>query len=77
LQKILATFFVIFSLASCRTSPPRVDTCVSDPESNGMHCNTKEDKEEFRTYSETGNYVCHPPEDYKALIEWIKRELEK
>lgn len=37
----------------------------------------KDGTDGFKPYQDTGNWVCHPPEDYKALMEWIKRELER
>ena len=51
-------------------------TCTSDPESGGFQCVNAEDKEVFVPYAGSGNYICHPPEDYKKLLEYFKNECK-
>jgi len=53
-----------------------VDTCVSDPQANGMQCSGKGDDDAyFRPYAESDLFVCSSPNDLRALIEYMRRQL--
>lgn len=52
---------------------PTLTICVSDPMFDGFQCVDHDEKKIFVRYSESENYVAMPPQDYKTLLEWIKR----
>jgi len=60
----------LLTMSACKYGP-RVVTCISDPPEDGYQCyNQIEEKEFFLPYTESANYVCHPPRDYDKLTKW-------
>jgi hypothetical protein len=56
---------------------PTVDTCLSDPASQGMQCVDKQGQGYFKAYGETENFVCLPPDDFKILLQYYHNRCVK
>lgn len=67
---------LLVCLSACK-SAPSVDVGVSDPESGGMQMQYKDGTAGLKPYADTGNFICHPAPDYKALIEYFQRQCNQ
>lgn len=61
----------LFHLASCASMPsgpgPKIVPYSSQPEKGGM---VRTQNNEVVPYLDSKGWVCHPPKDYKELINW-------
>jgi hypothetical protein len=69
--------FVIYGLAlsflGC-AGGPKVTPCVLSPSQGVAYCAPASGGDVVdKPISEMSNYICHSPDDYQAIIEWIKR----
>jgi hypothetical protein len=52
---------------------PKVTIGISDPKENGLLCHDQRtDKDFFKPYQETENWVCLPPTDMARLLDYCK-----
>lgn len=71
-KTLLLTCSLLF-ICGCEDGP-KVDICVSDPDSGGFQCMSKDQKTAyFVDYRDSRGMVGVPSEDFKVLVEWIKR----
>lgn len=70
-QKSSVLLLLAFSLSGCLG--PKLTLCVSDPEAGGFQCfDQRTEKDFFKPYPESGNFVAMPANDYERLLKFMK-----
>lgn len=74
--KVFSILFCTLVLTACGQGPI-VTVCLSDPKAGGFQCRDHDQKAFFKEYKDSENMVATTPEDFKKLLEWIKRHNNK
>lgn len=76
-SKVLAACSLSLILSGCVKNGPKVDVCVSDPDRGGFQCIAKDEKTTyFIEYRNSAGVVGIPADDFKTMLEWIKRNAK-
>lgn len=79
--RLWSTLSFLAAFSACHTPMPKGPVCLMYPEPDGtMYCAYVGDPEEAEVFpisEREGAYVCRPDWYEQAMIEWIKRELER